>query len=377
MMTLIEHVWKQYCWPRFAPQAERDAEVNHERGVLWMEWPEQSKVASYFIRLLLEYRHPMLEQEICGVHFPLPLILAPGGNKYGRLWNGLADYGWGGQVLGGITWDVQDGNPDRPRWRYSDACRAGWNQMGFNNPGAVNTARILSQKPRSRIPVILNVSKSARTLLEEAPEEFRRVIEAVGPYCDMAELGISSPNTARTRELQRPGNLREVIRAAKAGQKMVLRSRASFPIGAKFAPDLSEEELQDGVDVCVEEGVDFITIVNTTTSRKGVECWDIPQDRGGVSGKPLRTRRLECLSMVHRELMRKGARRRVALFAVGGIGSPEDLFLSILNGADACQALTLWPPEGPDFPKRCCKGLVRMLRQNGFTHIQYAVGKGL
>lgn len=108
MMTAIEYCWKHYCWSRFVPQAERDAEVNHERGVSWVEWFEQNRFASYAARFFLEYRNSMLEQEICGVSFPIPFILAVGANKYGRLWNGLADVGWGRQVIGGTTWDGQD-----------------------------------------------------------------------------------------------------------------------------------------------------------------------------------------------------------------------------------------------------------------------------
>jgi dihydroorotate dehydrogenase len=78
--------------------------------------------------------------------------------------------------------------------------------------------------------------------------------------------------------------------------------------------------------------------------------------------------------MVHKGLIQKEVRWKIVLLAAGGIGNAEDIFESILQGADACQALTLWPPEGPDFAKRGCKELV-LFRRHGFSDLGEAVGK--
>ena len=64
----------------------------------------------------------------------------------------------------------------------------------------------------------------------------------------------------------------------------------------KIAPDLTDGQLDDIVDIVLEENVDGVVATNTTISREGLKIADEEVERmgaGGVSGVPVRSRATE------------------------------------------------------------------------------------
>ena len=359
-MTLIERIYKDRVRSRVFKMSKDDAEIVHEMAIRFLGLLEKFPVYEFLARAMLVYRHPMLETNVFGVQFHNPLGLAAGFDKYCQVYSrAIPACGWGFCEVGGITLLGQDGNP-RPRLLRNEELLALWNWMGFNNPGATAASMVMHRKPKSKIPVGLNVGKGKNTPLEKAPEEYAMIVYLLENFVDFIVVNPSSPNTPGLRDLQGPKNLRAIIYAVK--------KKSRKPVGIKIAPDLSDGQLTDIVQVCRETKVDFIVATNTTVNRGNLGGWNIPA-YGGVSGKPLWTKSLQILRDLRKELQGD-----VAIISVGGIMCGEDVYSRIKNGADLCQLYTAWPYEGPDIVKRCLKELVGFLKADGFDNVSQAVG---
>lgn len=376
-MSVTEFGYKRLARPLLFQRSKEDPERAHEWALDWLGGVGRSRMQMRLAQALWTYRHPMLEQTLCGLRFPTPLGLAAGFDKNGLVAHVLPSCGWGFVTIGAVLLNPQPGNSPRPRVWRSTELQALCNWLGFNSEGmrqaAANLAR---QQPLVCVPRVLNIGKNRDASPEQALQHYPVVFRHLWRLVDAAEANPSSPNTPGLRELQK----REALRALLFGLQQVNRERATFygmpekPLGAKFSPDESDEALQDIVDVAVELHLQFLSLTNTTVSRDGTQGWEIPSDRGGVSGAPLTKRALRVLTEVHLELKRRGVRDQFVLNGAGGIRDANTLFERITHGADICSALTAWPFEGPDWPARTNKGLVRLLRSNGFNHVRDAVG---
>lgn len=375
-MTLIEVVYKNLVRPRIFAASRYDPELAHEWGLERLKRAQSNPFARSAVGRVLRYDHPALQTEFCGMRLRHPLGLAAGYDKNCQVyWGGVPMCNWAFVEVGGITRDEQTGNP-RPRMWRSEQLQALGNAMGFNNCGRDKAGAELDARghlvPRD-FKVGLNVGKSKVTPLDQAAEEYADTVEALWRYVHFIVINPSSPNTPGLRQLQNRDRLNQLIAAVQGVNRKLSRlfQKPPLPVGVKPSPDESDEALADFIDVCLEQGVDFVVPTNTTVSREGIGLW-LPVDRGGVSGPPLKERALRVQKEIYRAV--KG---RIRIIGVGGIASGRDLYERILAGADVCEALTAWPFEGPDFVKRCLKELAGCLRSDGFENVGQAVGRKL
>lgn len=375
-MSLIERVYKRYVLPRVIAQTGEDAEAAHEWGLSRLVDLQNDPILLSLARVAFRYHHPMLRTQAFGLQFAHPLGLAAGFDKYCRVYHtAVPAFGWSFAEVGGITCHEQDGNPRTPpRMRRSMEHQALWDFMGFNNAGADKAGTRMSMSPKSLIPVGVNVGKSKITALEKAAGDYCYTIRRLWPFVDFITLNPSSPNTPGLRSLQSKNNLvLLVIAAQNANREMAgFTGRKPIPLGVKISPDETEEQLADIVDVCRQTHVDFVITTNTTVKRDNTRGWDIPSDRGGVSGRPLWPSSVRVQRSLARQL-----RGEIPIIGVGGIFDGNDLYQRILSGASLCQVYTAWPFEGPDFVKRCLKQLVLRLKLGGFQTVSEAVGATL
>jgi dihydroorotate dehydrogenase len=367
-LTIIETVYKQLVRPRVFSRSADNAEIAHEWGMAQLKRLQRSPLLRRIAESLLVYDHPMLRVQVFGETFRNPLGLAAGFDKYCEVyWGAIPATGWGFAEIGGITPERQAGFP-QPRMHRAPDYQAIWNQMGFNNPGKDAARRTMMGSPKATIPIGLNIGKGKDTPLELSAQDYQLVVAALGELVDFVTINISSPNTKDLRNLQSRAYLLAIIR-------LVQETARSFglyrlPIGIKISPDEPDEQLADIVSVAMEAEVAFMILTNTTVKRNLPGHWDIPADRGGVSGEPLAPAAQHVLREVYR-----ATKGRIPLIGVGGIKNGADLYERILNGATLCQAYTAWPYEGPDFVRRSLKDLVSRLRSDGFTSVSQAVGK--
>lgn len=328
-----------------------------------------SAAARRAARASLGVEHPSLRSSRWGIDFENPLGLAAGFDKEGRVFDPLAALGFGYVEIGTITAVGQTGN-ERPRLFRLPRDRALLNRMGFNNAGAAAVARRLSRR-RPETVLGINIGKSKITPLESAEEDYLRSLELLAGYADYLVVNVSSPNTPGLRSLQDAAPLRSLIRAL-VGQLERQFAGSPPPLLLKLAPDLTDPQLLEAVDIAAEEAVSGVVAVNTTVSRDGLKTSLAEVDRlgaGGISGAPLRSRATEAVRLIHRH-----TGGEMPIIGVGGIATAEDAWQRILAGASLLQVYTGFIYEGPRLIPRVLNGLAERLERAGLKSLDDAVG---
>lgn len=289
--------------------------------------------------------------EAFGLRFPNRVGLAAGYDKDGDGWRGLACLGFGHIEIGTVTPEPQPGNP-KPRVFRLVRERSVINRMGFPGSGAAYVARQLDgRKPGG--PVIgVNIGKQKTTELEDAAEDYEKLVGVFAPLADYLAVNISSPNTPGLRKLQERGFLGALL-----GRVAARRDRAFDDIGrrvpvlVKLAPDLSDEQLLTAVDVISESGLDGIIATNTTISRDGLEHPGAGEE-GGLSGAALTGMSTRIIGRIAEH-----TGGSIPIIGVGGVMGPEDARAKLDAGATLIQLYTGLVYEGPGLVKRILESL--------------------
>jgi dihydroorotate dehydrogenase len=293
-----------------------------------------------------------LEREVFGLKFRNPVGLAAGFDKNGEYVEALSNLGFGFIEVGTVTPLPQPGN-DKPRMFRLTEDSAIINRMGFNNKGVDTLAerlRLLRSK-NSKIIIGGNIGKNKNTPNEDAVSDYLKCFHRLFDVVDYFVVNVSSPNTPGLRALQEKGPLKELLNALQSVNNINGMSR---PILLKIAPDLTNEQLDDIVEIVTETGIAGVIATNTTTDRKGLNTPDsLLKEQGGLSGKPLGVRSTEVI----RYLSEK-SNKSFPIIGVGGIHSPEDARAKLDAGASLIQLYTGFIYEGPGIVKRICKALV-------------------
>lgn len=307
---------------------------------------------------------PRLASTLAGLSLPNPVGLAAGFDKNAVALAALSRSGFGFVEVGAATPRPQPGNP-RPRLFRLAEDRAAINRFGFNNEGAAAIGARLAHRPKTPVPVGLNLGANKDSTDRAA--DFAAVLATCGPHVDFATVNVSSPNTEKLRDLQG----RAALAALLAG---VMETRVTLPhpipVFLKIAPDLTEADLADVAEVALAAGIDAIIATNTTLSREGLRSPHRDQ-AGGLSGAPLFERSTRVLARL--SALTEG---RLPLIGVGGISSAEQAFQKIRAGASAVQLYTAMVYEGIGLAARIARGLDALLDQHGFDTVDQAVGTG-
>jgi dihydroorotate dehydrogenase len=337
------------------------------RPLLFMLSPERAhQVTAWLLRVsctipgvksllasIYKVSDPRLERHLLGLRFPNPVGLAAGFDKDARLIDELACFGFGFIEVGTVTPKAQPGNPKPRLFRLKDD-RALINRMGFNNDGAAAAAARLKRRGANAI-VGGNVGKNKSTSNEDAAADYATCVEALFPFVDYFVVNVSSPNTPGLRELQERDPLTKILLRVKE----VIRSQGKEkPVLLKIAPDLTQEQLDDIVEIVVATGTNGVIATNTTLSRDGLitsaEKLRIV-GAGGVSGKPLASRSNEVIRYLRQKL---GS--GFPIVGVGGVMTPEDAVAKLEAGADLVQVYTGFIYEGPSFARRIADRILHL-----------------
>lgn len=316
---------------------------------------------------------PALGVKSFGLSFRNPVGLAAGFDKDGVALNALAALGFGFIEAGTVTFHAQPGNP-RPRLFRLPEDKALINRAGFNNAGAAAfVKRVQANRPNCVLGV--SIGKSKITPLEQANEDYLASFQLVYKVADYVAVNVSSPNTPQLRELQQSEQLSSLLKALQTRNLELQQThqRAQpLPLLVKLSPDLSPAQLETIVDVLVRLHVDGIIATNTTIAREPLLA-DRAQiaalGEGGLSGAPLRAKSTEIVAQLYRLTSGK-----VPIIGVGGIFTAEDAWEKISAGASLVQLYTGFIYRGPGIAHEINQGLERILKREGFSNLDAAVG---
>ncbi len=366
-----------------------DPEVAHQLTLQAIRFAGNFPPSRWFLTQL--YKAPPKPVRAFGLTFKNPVGLAAGYDKDAVAIRGLSTLGFGHLEVGTVTPKPQPGNP-RPRVFRLPEDEAVINRMGFPGKGAafmvkslrgrqsnpqfgggmirmaldVTAARPrqLSSRPQKDVVLGVNLGKNKDTPNEEAVLDYLELLQVFAPYADYLAINISSPNTVGLRQLQGRAALEGLLLQLDIQRKMEEQSlEKRIPLLVKLAPDLSDRELADAVDVILAAHMDGIIVTNTTLGREGlkrrpdgssvahrVEGSKHRVKSGGLSGSPLRMRSETVLCQVAKRVDGK-----IPIISVGGIMNPEDARRRLDLGATLIQLYTGLIYQGPGLVKNILK----------------------
>ena len=284
---------------------------------------------------------------VAGLTFPNPVGLAAGFDKDAKWLPALQMLGFGFVEIGTVTPRSQAGNPQPRLFRLVED-EGILNRMGFNNEGLYPAAGRLVRRPEGLV-VGGNIGKNKITPNEQAVDDYLACVDALHAHVDYFVVNVSSPNTPGLRELQGKEPLTKLLRAVVSRNSEHPGHR---PVFLKIAPDLTDGQLQDIVDIVKAEGVDGVVATNTTISREGLKTPTEDLGPGGVSGAPVRDRSTEVVRAL--TAMSEGA---FPIIGVGGINGPESAQEKLDAGASLVQVYSGMVYEGPGLASRIVEGL--------------------
>lgn len=301
-------------------------------------------------RSLFSYRNSSLERELFGLKFPNPVGLAAGFDKDAKLIDEMSNLGFGFIEIGTITPKGQPGNP-QPRLYRLPEDQSLINRMGFNNGGAIEAVERLKRR-KSHVIVGGNIGKNKNTPNDKAEEDYLICFRELFDYVDYFVVNVSSPNTPNLRDLQEKEPLKALL--SRLQNENDQRSNRK-PILLKIAPDLTNEQLDDVVEIVLDTNIDGVIATNTTISREGMNTPEkVVADigAGGLSGKTVRGRSTEVIRYLH-----KKSEGQFPIIGVGGIFTAKDALEKLKAGASLVQVYTGFVYEGPAMVKRINKVL--------------------
>nr|WP_297783251.1 quinone-dependent dihydroorotate dehydrogenase [uncultured Allomuricauda sp.] len=307
-------------------------------------------------RKIFVVNDPKLEREVFGVKFKNPVGLAAGFDKDAMLYNEFSDFGFGFVEIGTVTPKPQPGNPKKRLFRLKKD-KAIINRMGFNNQGVFEAVEQL--KKRHRVIVGGNIGKNKVTPNKDAIKDYLICFEGLFEHVDYFVVNVSSPNTPGLRELQDKEPLTKLLKKLKNQNSKLAKSTKlkEKPILLKIAPDLTDNQLMDIIDIVSDTNIDGVIATNTTIERKDLKSdMYLTEENGGLSGKPLTKRSTEVIRFLSEK-----SKKAFPIVGVGGVHSPEDALEKLDAGADLIQLYTGFIYEGPVLIKKINKAILEKM----------------
>ncbi|MDI9311925.1 MAG: quinone-dependent dihydroorotate dehydrogenase [Limnohabitans sp.] len=331
-----------------------DPEKVHHFSFSFIRFINKLPFTSSIIKSIYEVNDSRLESEVFGLKFKNPVGLAAGFDKDAKLYQELSNFGFGFIEIGTLTPKGQEGNPKKRLFRLLEDS-AIINRMGFNNGGVLEAVERL--KKNRGVLIGGNIGKNKVTSNENAVDDYKICFEALYDYVDYFVVNVSSPNTPNLRELQDKEPLTNLLRSLQELNYQKYASNDDFkgeikPILLKIAPDLTDDQLLDIIDIVKETKISGVIATNTTISREGLQS-NNKSEVGGLSGKPLTKRSTEVIRFLSEK-----SNKAFPIIGVGGIHTAEDAIEKLNAGASLVQLYTGFIYEGPALIKAINKKIL-------------------
>jgi dihydroorotate dehydrogenase len=224
--------------------------------------------------------------------------------------------------------------------------------MGFNNDGVEALVSRLKKLPKNRKYIVGgNIGKNKITPNESAANDYAICFEKLYDYVDYFVVNVSSPNTPGLRGLQEKEPLSALLTHL---QTLNHQKPKPKPILLKIAPDLTQEQLDDIIDLVSSTHIAGLIATNTTISRERLQttATEISKiGQGGLSGKSVQYAASEVLKYI------KYKSPNTFVIGVGGIMDVQSAQEKIDLGADLIQVYSGFVYYGPRMARDIVDGI--------------------
>ncbi len=304
----------------------------------------------------------LLETNLFNEILPNPIGLAAGFDKSAEVYNSLFKLGYGFVEVGTVTPKRQLGNP-KPRIFRLEKDQALINRLGFNNHGSEIVSKRISENLPSGF-LGINIGPNKDTIKKE--EDYYLCLSRFSSLAGYLTINISSPNTEGLRNFHDQKELDKLLTGI---NKIRKEKNITKPIAVKLSPDLDNSDISRVVELIIKHKIDGIIISNTTeTNRESLS--DLKKnEKGGLSGQPLRNLSTDLIKKFY-----KDTKGKTQIIGVGGIDSGQSAFEKICAGANAVQLYTGMVYKGPGVVREMKKELISILKKENLKNINEAVG---
>lgn len=289
--------------------------------------------------------------------------------------------GFGFLEIGSVCLQPQPGNP-KPRMFRLLQDEGVINRYGFNSQGmdAVerNLKKFRKRRSKKALPSgLLGVNLGKNKNTTTPTEDYRTLIQKLGPYADYLVINVSCPNVDMKNLGKSTAAMEELLLACQEERnKVVLQKKqegknTKIPLLVKLSPDLSDEELKDICDCLLRIKIDGIIMSNTTSTRPS-DLFSSPSlvaERGGLSGKPLKERSTECIRKVY-----QWTSGSIPIIGVGGIFTGADVYEKLKAGASMVQVYSGMVYRGPGMISKLRHELSEQMLQDGYRRLDDVIG---
>ncbi len=304
----------------------------------------------------------VLETDLLNQKIPNPIGLAAGFDKSAEVYNSLFKLGYGFIEVGTVTPNRQLGNP-KPRIFRLEKDKALINRLGFNNHGSeIIAKRISNNLPSGYLGI--NIGPNKDTVNKE--EDYFICLSRLADLAGYLTINISSPNTEGLRNFH---DKKEFDKLLSGINKVKKDKNIKKPIVVKLSPDIDNNEISEIIELIIKYKVAGIIVSNTTDSNRDNLSDLQKNEKGGLSGKPLKNLSTNLIKKFYKET--KG---KVQIIGVGGVDSGLTAFEKIIAGASAVQIYTGMVFNGPGIVKNIKKELISILKKENIKNISDAVG---
>lgn len=342
-----------------------EPEKVHDNAIILGISVGESLLKRAVLYAIYDYRHSMLTQTIHNIKFRNPVGLSAGFDKNGLIIDAMSSLGFGFTEIGSVTAREYKGNP-KPRLTRLPKDHAIAVNYGLKSEGVIPVYNRLRGRTFS-LPVGISIAKTNDDSIkgDKSVDDYLISFKFLSKIADYITLNISCPNTGDGRSFEDVTLLKKLL------VKMGNHRKTVF---LKISADIQLKQLDEIINLCDRYKISGFVVSNLTKNRRMLNTSRRVLDnvKGGISGEPVRARSNKLIRYIYRN-----TEGRYTIIGVGGIFSPEDAYEKILNGASLVQLITGMIYEGPYLIKRINKGLVSLLKKDGFSHISEAIGKSI
>ncbi len=326
-----------------------------QRAVVWF-----LRVVGYvpggnsILKSLYRVKHSSLEREVLGLKFNNPIGLAAGFDRNGDIIKPLEAIGFGFVEVGTVTCETQGGNP-RPRMFRLKQDNSLVERVGNSNAG---WRAVVKELRRSRKGIVVGCNISSLSDVSEADVvgSYLRTFRNLYQYSDYFTVNLAHINPTYDKAIFSSERINDIIKPLFEFRRGQSEYR---PILLKVSPDLTNEQLDEIVEILINTPLDGLVAVMGSNSREGLNSSSAIIDRvgrGRVCGDYLKERALEVVKYLH-----KATSGNYPIIGVGGISNGDDAKAMIDAGASLVQIHSSFLHQGPRVVKRISTYLIEKI----------------